>query len=233
MLYHIGMKLLIVEDEKDLNYAMTKALRKEGYASDSAYDGEEALKMLKANEYDLVILDLNLPKIDGIEVLKKIRENDLKTRVIIVSARSEIDDRVLGLNLGANDYVIKPFDFKELEARIRTSLRINYTSSPTLLVIGDISLNTNSKEVQVKGKTISLTSKEFGILEYLMVNKDRLISNFELFSHVWEGNTDNYLYTDTLKYHIHTLKRKLSQDTGIDYIINKRNQGYRIRGNDE
>lgn len=227
------MKLLIVEDERDLNYAMTKALRKEGYASDSAYDGEEALKFLHENEYDLVLLDLNLPKIDGIEVLKRIRETDQKTRVIIVSARSEIDDRVLGLNLGANDYVIKPFDFKELEARIRTSLRINYTSTPTMLVCGDISLDTNTKKVKVKDQVVTLTSKEFGILEYLMVHKDRLISNFELFTHVWEGSVDNYTYTDTLKFHIHTLKKKLSKDTGVDYIINKRNQGYRLRGADE
>ncbi len=232
-MYNLSMRLLIVEDERDLNYALTKALRKEGYATDSAYDGEEALDLLKINDYDLVLLDLNLPKIDGLDVLRRLREDDMKTRVIILSARSEVDDRVVGLNLGANDYVIKPFDFKELEARIRTSLRMNYTSIPTKLVHGDITLDTNTKEVSVKGEVIDLTSKEFGLLEYLMVHKDRLISNYELFTHVWDGYVDDYTYTDTLKYHIHTLKKKLAKNTGVEYIINKRNQGYRLRSNDE
>ncbi len=227
------MKLLIIEDEKDLNYAMTKALRKAGYAVESAYDGREGLDILAQQVFDLVLLDLNLPKIDGIEVLRRIREKDLCLKVIIVSARSNIDDRIEGLDLGANDYVIKPFDFKELEARIRTALRMNYQSLPTLLVIGDISLNTNTKEVKVAGKSIDLTSKELGILEYLMVHRGRLISNYELFTHVWEGRIDNYTFTDTLKYHIHTLKRKLSQNTHKDYIMNKRNQGYRLIEYDE
>ena len=227
------MKLLIIEDEKDLNYAMTKALRKAGYAVESAYDGEEGLDMVRQQVFDLVLLDLNLPKVDGIEVLRRIRENDLCLKVIIVSARSAIDDRIEGLDLGANDYVIKPFDFKELEARIRTALRMNWQSSPTLLVIGDISLNTNTKEVKVADKIVDLTSKELGILEYLMVNRGRLISNHELFTHVWEGRVDNYAFTDTLKYHIHTLKRKLSHDTGKEYIMNKRNQGYRLIEPDE
>ncbi len=227
------MRLLIVEDEKDLNYALVKALRKVGYACDSAYDGESALDLYFKNDYDLILLDLNLPKLDGLEVLKKIRENDLKVKVIIASARTAVDERVLGLDLGANDYVIKPFDFKELEARIRTALRMSYSSSPTVLVCGDIKLDTNTKNVYVLDRQVNLTSKEFGILEYLLVHKDRLISNYELFTHVWEGAVDDYTYTDTLKYHIHTLKRKLGQFNDVEYIINKRNQGYRLRGNDE
>ena len=221
------MRILLVEDERDLNYAMAKGLKKSGYAVDSAYDGEEALDLFRINAYDLILLDLNLPKIDGIDVLKEIRKEDLYVRIMIVSARTAIDERVLGLDLGANDYLIKPFDFKELEARIRTLLRMNYYQNPSILTVLNLSLNTNSKKVYINDTEIELTRKEYSILEYLMLHKDRLVSNEELFEHIWDCEADEF--SNTLKFHMHSLKKKLANISDIEYITNKRGQGYRVR----
>lgn len=221
------MRILLVEDERDLNYAMAKGLKKSGYAVDSAYDGEEALDLFRINAYDLILLDLNLPKMDGIDVLKAIRTEDLYVRIMIVSARTAIDERVLGLDLGANDYLIKPFDFKELEARIRTLLRMNYYQNPSILTVLNLSLNTNSKKVYINDTEIELTRKEYSILEYLMLHKDRLVSNEELFEHIWDCEADEF--SNTLKFHMHSLKKKLASVSDIEYITNKRGQGYRVR----
>ena len=225
------MRILLVEDERDLNYAIAKGLKKSGYAVDSAYDGEEALDLFRINAYDLILLDLNLPKIDGIDVLKAIRTEDLYVRIMIVSARTAIDERVLGLDLGANDYLIKPFDFKELEARIRTLLRMNYYQNPSILTVLNLSLNTNSKKVYIDDNEIELTRKEYSILEYLMLHKDRLVSNEELFEHIWDCEADEF--SNTLKFHMHSLKKKLASISDIEYITNKRGQGYRVREENE
>ena len=225
------MRILLVEDERDLNYAMAKGLKKSGYAVDSAYDGEEALDLFRINAYDLILLDLNLPKMDGIDVLKAIRTEDLYVRIMIVSARTAIDERVLGLDLGANDYLIKPFDFKELEARIRTLLRMNYYQNPSILTVLNLSLNTNSKKVYINDTEIELTRKEYSILEYLMLHKDRLVSNEELFEHIWDCEADEF--SNTLKFHMHSLKKKLANISDIEYITNKRGQGYRVREENE
>ena len=225
------MRILLVEDERDLNYAMAKGLKKSGYAVDSAYDGEEALDLFRINAYDLILLDLNLPKMDGIDVLKAIRTEDLYVRIMIVSARSAIDERVLGLDLGANDYLIKPFDFKELEARIRTLLRMNYYQNPSILTVLNLSLNTNSKKVYINDTEIELTRKEYSILEYLMLHKGRLVSNEELFEHIWDCEADEF--SNTLKFHMHSLKKKLANISDIEYITNKRGQGYRVREENE
>ena len=225
------MRILLVEDERDLNYAMAKGLKKSGYAVDSAYDGEEALDLFRINAYDLILLDLNLPKIDGIDVLKAIRTEDLYVRIMIVSARTAIDERVLGLDLGANDYLIKPFDFKELEARIRTLLRMNYYQNPSILTVLNLSLNTNSKKVYINDTEIELTRKEYSILEYLMLHKERLVSNEELFEHIWDCEADEF--SNTLKFHMHSLKKKLASVSDIEYITNKRGQGYRVREENE
>lgn len=225
------MRILLVEDEKDLNRILAKGLKKIGYAVDGAFDGEEALFMFDVNEYDLILLDLNLPKIDGLDVLKEIRKRNLYIKVIILSARVDIDQRVEGLDAGANDYMIKPFDFKELEARIRTLLRMSFTQNPSVLYCIDLSLNTNTRKVYIKDQEIELTRKEFCILEYLMQNRERLISNEELFEHVWDNEADEF--SNTLKFHVHSLKKKLGQYSDIEYIINKRGHGYRMRQENE
>ena len=217
------MRLLVVEDEIDLAFLIKKGLQKEGYAIDIANDGEEALFLYQINDYDLIVLDLNLPLISGLEILRRIRKTDFVTKVLILSAYNSVEDRVTGLDLGANDYLIKPFDFKELAARIRTLLRINFSLNPTILSVGDLSLNLDTKKATIKQQEIALTKKEFSILEYLLRNKNQVISKEMLIEHVWDNETNTY--DSALKFHLHSLRKKLSHQ----YIQNVFNQGYIIK----
>ncbi|MHB8061052.1 MAG: response regulator transcription factor [Ruminiclostridium sp.] len=219
------MKLLLVEDDEELSSILTKGLKKCRYAVDAAYDGEDALSFWEINEYDLIILDLNLPKIDGLDVLKKIREKDMTMKVIILSARSEIEDRVLGLDMGANDYLVKPFDFMELEARIRTLLRMSFKQVSCILTYNGIKIDTPAKTASFNGEILLLTKKEYSILEYLMIHKECVISAEQLIEHVWDSDTD--LFSNSLKFHIYSLKKKISDVSGkTELIKNIRGQGY-------
>lgn len=220
------MRILLVEDEKLLSGYIAKGLQSSGYAVDAVYDGEEALYEYSINEYDLIVLDLNLPKKDGIEVLQEIREQDANIKIIILSARSKIDDRILGLDEGANDYLIKPFDFGELEARIRSLLRRNFAQEPSVLTVGELKLDAKSKRVTYLDQEIALTRKEYGILEYLMLHKGQVISAEELTEHVWDHDFDPF--SNTFRYHIHSLKKKLNAAAACDFIQTIRGQGYRM-----
>lgn len=226
------MKLLFVEDEEELSDIISRGLRRCGYAVDTAYDGEEALDYYGVNEYDAVVLDLNLPKVDGLEVLKRIRRKDRTTKILILSARSAVDDRVQGLDLGANDYLTKPFDFLELEARLRTLTRIAYLQQENELSCGGIRLNMAAREVSFREAALSLTKKEYAVLEYLMLHKGRVVSAEELLNHIWDSEAE--LFPDSVKYHIHSLKRKLA-DAGCDGepIRNVRGMGYKIEEAEE
>lgn len=222
------MKILLVEDEQELSDIIAKGLRKCGYAVDAAYDGEEALDFYGINEYDVIVLDLNLPKMDGLEVLKKIRQKDRRIKVLILSARSEVEDRVQGLDMGANDYLTKPFDFLELEARIRALTRIEYIQQENELSCGGIHLNMATKVVTFHGAQLPLTKKEYAILEYMMLRKGQVVSAEQLLNHVWDSEAD--LFPDTVKYHIHSLKKKLADSScHRDLIQNVRGMGYKIQ----
>lgn len=224
------MKILFVEDEEELSGIICRGLRKCGYAVDAAYDGEEAIDYYSMNEYDAIVLDLNLPKIDGLEVLKRIRQKDRETKILILSARSAVEDRVQGLDMGANDYLTKPFDFLELEARIRTLTRIAYIQQGNELCCGGIELNMSTRAVSFRGTALPLTKKEYAILEYMLLHKGQVISTERLLDHVWDSETD--LFTDTVKYHIHSLKKKLADaDCQSELIQNVRGQGYKIEEN--
>jgi len=226
------MKILLVEDEQELSDIIIRGLRKCSYAVDAAYDGEEALDYYNINEYDVIILDLNLPKIDGLEVLKKIRQKDTGIKILILSARSEVDERVKGLDMGANDYLTKPFDFLELEARIRTLARITYIQQENELSSGGINLNMATKVVTYQKVQLPLTKKEYAILEYMMLRKGQVVSTEQLLNHVWDSEAD--LFPDTIKYHIHSLKKKLTDAHCIhDLIQNVRGMGYKIQELDE
>lgn len=226
------MKILFVEDEEELSDIISRGLRKCGYAVDTAYDGEEALDYYNINEYDVIVLDLNLPKIDGLEVLKQIRKKDKKTKILILSARSAIEDRVQGLDMGANDYLTKPFDFLELEARIRTLTRIVYIQQENELSCGGINLNMATKAVTFQKVQLPLTKKEYAILEYMMLRKGQVVSAEQMLNHVWDSEAD--LFPDTIKYHIHSLKKKLADSNcNHDLIQNVRGMGYKIQEADE
>ena len=218
------LRILLVEDEKLLSGYLAKGLKNSGYAVDVAYDGEDALYEYSVNDYDLIVLDLNLPKKDGLEVLREIREKDTKIKIIILSARSKVDDRILGLDEGANDYLIKPFDFGELEARIRSLLRRDFSQVPAVLTIQGLELDTGAKKAVYDGQEVPLTRKEYGILEYLMRRKNQVISAEELTEHVWNNEFDPF--SNTFRYHIHSLKKKLNAASGLDLIKTVRGQGY-------
>lgn len=218
------MRILLVEDEKTLSDMIAKGLRNTGYAVDTVYDGEDALFQYEVNEYDLIILDLNLPKVDGLDVLRKIRETDSEIKILILSARTKIGDRILGLDEGANDYLIKPFDFGELAARIRGLLRRKFVQAPPILDLNDLRVDTKAKKVMIADTVIVLTRKEYGILEYLLLHKNSVISAEELTEHVWDSEFDPF--SNTFRYHIHSLKKKLSMVSGTEYIKTVYGQGY-------
>ena len=169
------MHLLVIEDERALCETNVRSLRRLAYSVDYCYDGEKALELLGVERYDLVLLDLNLPKKDGMTVLRTLRQTDRETRVLILSARSEVADKVQGLDAGANDYLAKPFHLAELEARIRSLTLRQFTQQDVLLSCGDLSFDTRSRAATVSGQSLTLTRKEAGILEYLMVHQLSLI----------------------------------------------------------
>lgn len=226
------MKILFVEDEEELSEIVARGLRKCGYAVDSAFNGEDALDYYRMNTYDVIILDLNIPKIEGIEVLRTIRQKDWKAKILILSARSAVDDRVKGLDMGANDYLTKPFDFLELKARIRTLSRIAYVQQGNELSCGGLTLDMAKKMVLYKTVKLTLTKKEYTILEYLMLQKGRVVSAEQILNHVWDSEAD--VFPDTLKYHIHSLKKKLAEvNCNQELIQNVRGLGYKIEGVNE
>jgi len=221
------MKLLLVEDSTILSKSIAKGLGKRGYTVDCAYDGEEALELYAINSYDLIILDLNLPKISGMEVLHQIRQHDETMRILILSARDTPEDKIEGLDAGCSDYLTKPFDFGELEARIRSLLRRRFIHQDAELICGPIRLDTLSRRVYVNDKELALTGKEYGILEYFMYHPEAVISTEELIEHVWQSEAD--LFSNAFKVHMHTLKRKMDDAGGAGrLIVNQRGQGYRL-----
>jgi DNA-binding response OmpR family regulator len=218
------MKLLVVEDEEMLLNIIAKGLKRCGYAVDKAGDGEEALELFSLNEYDLIVLDLNLPGIDGMEVLRRIRRDNPLVKIIILSARSEIEDRISGLDDGANDYLVKPFDFLELEARIRCLLRQSVIMRECEIRIKEMVVDTRRKNVSINRMPLELTRKEYGILEYLVLHKNNVVSVESLIEHVWDSETD--MFSNTFKFHMSSLKRKLAELTPSELIQNVRGQGY-------
>lgn len=218
------MRILITEDEKDMADALARGLRQQGYAADIAFDGEEALAMAEVNNYDLIILDLNLPKIDGVEVCQRIRAAGSSVGILMLTARSSLDDRVNGLDQGADDYLVKPFHFPELLARVRAILRREGETRHPILRIGDLVLDPNAVKGYFRGSEIVFTTKEFAILEYLMRNAGRVISQEELLEHVW--NEDANMFTQTVKVHIKNIRSKLNT-AGAGYLISTvKGRGY-------
>ena len=218
------MRILITEDEKDLADALARGLRQQGYAADIAFDGEEALAMAEVNDYDLIILDLNLPKIDGVEVCQRIRAAGSPVGILMLTARSSLDDRVNGLDQGADDYLVKPFHFPELLARVRAILRREGETRHPILRIGDLVLDPNAVKGYFRGSEIVFTTKEFAILEYLMRNAGRVISQEELLEHVW--NEEANMFTQTVKVHIKNIRSKLNTAGAGDLISTVKGRGY-------
>jgi len=225
------MRVLVVEDEPDLADAVARGLRREGYAVDVAYDGDEALDKASVNAYDVICLDLNLPGVDGIEVVRRIRadqERQPPPRVLMLTARDGTSDRVVGLDEGADDYLVKPFEFDELTARLRALLRRDAGRSGALLRAGDIELDAARHEARRAGRPLALTPKEFALLRYFMSRAGQVLSQEDLLEHVWDENADPF--TNTVRVTVMTLRRKLADAGGDQPIETVVGRGYRLRG---
>ena len=222
------MHLLVIEDERVLCETIVRSLRRLAYSVDHCYDGDQALELLGTERYDLVLLDLNLPGKDGMTVLRTFRQRDRKTPVLILSARSEVKDKVEGLDAGANDYLSKPFHLAELEARIRSLTLRQFTQQNVLLTFKALSFDTRSRTATVNGQTLALTRKETGILEYLMVHQGRPVSQEELMEHVWDNSVDSF--SNSIRVHISALRKKLRAALGYDPIRNRIGEGYLMGG---
>lgn len=220
------MRLLLVEDEPSLRESVARKLHRAGYETDDCGDGETALEMLAAERYDLVLLDLNLPRVDGMTVLRTLRKTDLETPVLILSARSEIADKVEGLDAGANDYLAKPFHLAELEARVRSLTRRQFIQRNVCLRCGRLSFDTKSRVAMADGQPVSLTRKESSVLEYLLLHQGRPVSQEELMEHVWDGRVD--AFSNSIRVHISALRKKLRAALGYDPIRNRIGEGYEV-----
>ena len=221
------MRLFIVEDEKEICDTVAKSLYDAGYEVDTCYDGEEALAGILTENYDLVVLDLNLPGMDGMEILKELRQENEETKVLILSARGQIADKVEALDAGANDYMEKPFHLQELEARIRSLTRRKFVQKDVCLESVEGMKESYSREAYAKGEMVSLTRKENGILEYLLLNMGRPVSQEELMEHVWDASVDSF--SGAIRVHMSSLRKKLKAVLGYDPILNKVGEGYKIR----
>jgi DNA-binding response OmpR family regulator len=227
------VRLLVVDDEVDLADAVATGLRREGHAVDVAHDGGTALDLLGLDEYDLVLLDITMPgDLDGLDVCRAIRAGAAAgpmPRVLMLTARDEVDDRVTGLDAGADDYLVKPFAFKELSARVRTLLRREAAPSGALLEVGDLRLDTARQAAWRADVELDLTPKELSVLHWLLSRPGVVVSQEELLTHVWDANADPF--TDTVRVTVGTLRRKLESarpdaPSPIETVIG---QGYRLR----
>lgn len=221
------MRLLVCEDEKDLNKIISMKLSSDGYAVDSCYDGEEALDYLEFTEYDGVILDIMMPKIDGIEVLRRMRSSGNLTPVLFLTAKDTVGDKVRGLDEGANDYIVKPFSFEELTARIRAMLRKNYSTASNVITVCDLSVDIAAHRVKRGDDEIILSSKEFALLEYLIINKGIVLSREKIENHIW-----NYDYeggTNVVDVYIRYLRKKIDDGRENKLIHTIRGSGYVLR----
>lgn len=221
------MRLLYAEDEEDLNKVVTKKLTEEGFSVDSCFDGREAIDNVQFTEYDAAILDIMMPHADGFAVLKELRKLKKNTPVLFLTARDSIEDRVTGLDSGANDYLVKPFSFEELLARIRVLTREKHNLTENILSVADLSLNLSSHTVTRGGAEINLTSKEYQLLEYLLYNKEKVLSREKIENHIW-----NYDYeggTNVIDVYIRYLRKKIDDGFPTKLIHTVRGAGYVIR----
>ena len=228
------MRILVVEDEKKINDVIVKTLKKEKYGVDSCFDGEEALDYIFSVEYDIILLDIMLPKKDGFEVLKSMRKKGIKTPVLFLTARDQIEDRVRGLDLGADDYLVKPFAFEELLARIRVVLRKNSGSgedSGNVLKIANLTVDCNKHEVFRDDVSIKLSAKEFSILEYMMRNKGRVVSKEKIEEHVWDFDYEGG--SNIVAVYIKFLRKKVDNDFSPKLIHTIRRVGYILKVENE
>ena len=224
------MRLLLAEDERDLADALEAMLKHNNYSVDVVNNGQDALDYLMLDDYDGAILDVMMPKLNGFEVIKELRNKGNHTSVLMLTARDSADDKVKGLDLGADDYLVKPFDFNELSARISAVVRRKYGNSSNKLIIGDLVIDSSEKSVTRAGKKIDLTGKEYEVLEYLVQSKNRILSRDQIKEHVWD-----YYYegdSNIIDVLIKNIRKKIDVENGKQIIYTKRGLGYVVKEED-
>ena len=218
------MRILIIEDEKKVAGFIKKGLEEETYAIDIAHDGEEGLLLGSEGQYDLIILDIMLPKVNGLEVLSQLRNQGSDVPILLLTAKDAVDDRVAGLNKGADDYLTKPFAFSELLARVRVLLRRGKAEVKTILQVGDLTLDLVSHKVDRGGDEIELTGKEYSLLEYFMRNQDKVLTRTMIAEHVWDYNFDTF--TNVIDVYINHLRKKVDKGRQNKLLHTLRGVGY-------
>jgi two-component system OmpR family response regulator len=221
------MRVLIVEDEAKMAGLLQRGLRDDGLAADVALEGEDALWMAGATDYDAIVLDLMLPGIDGFEVCRRLRADGVRAPVLMLTARDAIDDRVRGLDTGADDYLLKPFSFAELAARLRALARRGPVERPPVLAAGDLALDPSTRQVRRGTSEISLSAREFALLETLMRHPGQVLDRLQLLNHVWDGEYENR--SNVVDVYIRYLREKVDRPFGVASIETVRGAGYRLR----
>jgi DNA-binding response OmpR family regulator len=221
------MRLLIVEDERTLAEVLARGFREQGYAVDTAHDGEGGLRFAESEPYDLIVLDLMLPKLNGYEVCRRLRAARSRVPILMLTARDSVDDRVGGLDSGADDYLIKPFAFQELLARVRALLRRDGLSKNPVLSAGDLELDTSTRSVRRGEKAVELTSKEYAILEYFVRNPNRVLSRTQIAEHTWDHGF--VALSNVVDVYVHALRRKLGDDREPRLLRTVRGVGYQLK----
>jgi heavy metal response regulator len=221
------MRILVVEDEKKVASFLKKGLEEEHYAVDTAFDGEEGLGLAEINEYDLIILDIMLPKLDGTEVLRRIRGNGSSVPILMLTAKDSTEDIISGLDSGSDDYLTKPFSFAELLARVRALLRRRMQEKTDILRVGDLSLSPSTRQVERGGGKIELTAKEYALLEYFMRNPNRVLTRTLIAEHVWDLHFDSS--TNVVDVYVNYLRKKIDWGFKKKLIHTVRGSGYMMK----
>ena len=219
------MKILLIEDDEKIAKNIKEYLKKEGFRVDLAKDGEEGFYLAQNNSYDVLIVDWMLPKINGVELIKKLREKDILTPALILTAKSDLEDKIEGLNV-ADDYLTKPFEFEELVARIKALFRRSKNIKENVLKVADLELNPDTKEVKRAGKNIELTAKQFELLKFLMVNKGKIVSEEMIAQNLWE--MDEEINSNVINVYISHLRKKIDKDFDKKLIKTFRGMGFKI-----
>ncbi len=224
------MRILLAEDERDLNRIIAKKLTADGYSVDCCFDGAEALDYAASADYDVMVLDIMMPKLDGLAVLRTLRQRGDATPVLLLTARDAVPDRVKGLDSGANDYLVKPFSLEELAARLRALTRTRYGQASAALTVADLTLDSASHTVTRGGRPITLSAKEFQLLEYLMHNQGRVLSREQIENHIW--NFDYEGGTNVVDVYISYLRKKIDGGQAVKLIHTVRSRGYVLKEGD-
>jgi DNA-binding response OmpR family regulator len=221
------MRVLIIEDEKNLANILKKGLKENSFTVELSFDGEEGLYMAETYPYDAVILDIMLPKMDGFAIMDRLRAKKINVPVLMLTAKGELGDRIKGLNIGADDYITKPFEFSELLARLKAVIRRNKGTASSIIEIADLTIDTHSRTVKRAKKGIKLSAKEYNIIEYLALNKGRVISRTELTEHIYDSDFD--LDSNIIDVYINYLRNKIDKDFGKPLIHTLRGSGYMLK----